>query len=90
MKNLLGYRDLPEEILLQIDEAVDIWKEELGSKLIGVYLHGSIALHAFCPNSGDIDLLIVVDDLSDTATKLEIAKRIIEIDKNLARLRCRQ
>lgn len=81
MKNLLGYRDLPEEILLQIDEVVDIWKEELGSKLIGVYLHGSIALHAFCPNSGDIDLLIVVDDLSDTATKLEIAKRIIEIDK---------
>ena len=81
MENLLGYHDLPEGVLSQIDEVVDIWKEELGSKLIGIYLHGSIALHAFCPNSGDIDLLIVVDDLADTAARLAIAKRIIEIDK---------
>ena len=56
MKNLHGYKDLPLEILNQINRVVDIWKRHLEDDLIGVYLHGSIALNAFYPDSGDIDL----------------------------------
>ena len=81
MRNLLGYKELPVEILNQINRVVDIWKRHLGDNLIGVYLHGSIALGAFQPDSGDIDLLVVVKDSMDTAAKLEIAREIIEIDK---------
>ena len=82
MSNLLGYKDLPFEILNQINSVVDIWKRHLGDYLIGVYLHGSIVLNAFDPNSGDIDLLVVVKDSIGIETKLEIARDIIEIDKN--------
>ena len=81
MKNLHGYKDLPLEILNQINRVVDIWKRHLGDDLIGVYLHGSIALNAFYPDSGDIDLLVVVKDSMGISTKLEIAKDIIEIDR---------
>ena len=81
MSNLLGYKDLPFEILNQINSVVDIWKRHLGDYLIGVYLHGSIVLNAFDPNSGDIDLLVVVKDSIGIETKLEIARDIIEIDK---------
>ena len=81
MSNLIGFRDLPNEILNQINEVVNIWKKHLGDELIGVYLHGSIALDAFNPNSGDIDILVVVKDSIDIRVKLEIARDIIEIDK---------
>ena len=50
--------------------------------MTGVYLHGSIALNAFNPDSGDIDILVVVKDSVEVATKLEIAKDIIKIDRS--------
>ena len=82
MSNLLGYKDLPFEILNQINNVVDIWRRHLGDNLIGVYLHGSIALNAFHPDSGDIDILVVVRDSLEVVTKLEIAGDIIEIDRS--------
>ena len=50
--------------------------------MTGVYLHGSIALNAFHPDSGDIDILVVVRDSLEVVTKLEIAGDIIEIDRS--------
>ena len=82
MSNLLGYKDLPFEILNQINNVVDIWRRHLGDNLIGVYLHGSIALNAFHLDSGDIDILVVVRDSLEVVTKLEIAGDIIEIDRS--------
>ena len=81
MSNLIGFRDLPNEILNQINEVVNIWKKHLGDELIGVYLHGSIALDAFNPDSGDIDILVVVKDSIDIPVKLEIARDIIGLDR---------
>lgn len=81
MSNLLGYKDLPPEIRNQIKSVVDIWKRHLGDDLIGVYLHGSIVLNAFNPDSGDVDILVVVKDTLSISTKLEIAGNIIEIDR---------
>lgn len=80
MKELVGFTNLPMEVKTQIDRCVDIWKKHMGKKLVGVYLHGSIALNAFCPDSGDIDLLIVVEDSLTVEEKLAIARDIIEID----------
>lgn len=60
MTQLRGYHNLPDNITLQIEAVVDIWKRHIGDDLVGVYLHGSIALEAFCPESGDIDILVVV------------------------------
>lgn len=80
MDRLFGFEDLPEEIVNQIHEVVNIWKKHLEEELVGVYLHGSIALHAFCPDSGDIDLLVVVKDSLTTQQKLDIARDIIAVD----------
>ena len=82
MSNLLGYKELPFMILNQTNNVIDIWKRHLGDNLTGVYLHGSIALNAFNPDSGDIDILVVVKDSVEVATKLEIAKDIIKIDRS--------
>lgn len=80
MNNLLGYEELPIDIKEQIHEVTAIWKMHLGDDLIGVYLHGSIVLNAFNPESGDIDILVVVKDSLPVSKKLKIAKDIIEID----------
>lgn len=47
---------------------------------MGVYLDGSIVLDAFNPDSGDIDILVVVKESIETEKKLQIAKDIIAID----------
>lgn len=81
MRKLCGYCDLPKEVFEQISGAVDIWKRLLGEELVGVYLHGSIALNAFQPDSGDIDLLAVTKGALSVSHKLEIAKELIAIDR---------
>lgn len=82
MSTLVGYKDLPQEINEQINKVIHVWKEQVSDKLIGVYLHGSISLEAFHPESGDIDILVVVKDSLTVEEKLSIAKDIIEIDGN--------
>ena len=81
-KNLRGYDNLPEAVSSQIDAVVNIWKKHLGERLEGVYLHGSIALGAFNPDSGDIDILVVVNEPLTVQEKLDIAGEIIAIDKS--------
>jgi predicted nucleotidyltransferase len=80
MAELMGFDNLPSEVVSQINRVVDIWKNHLNNQLAGVYLHGSIVLNSFMPRSSDIDLLVVVEDSLDISTKLAIAKDIIEID----------
>lgn len=80
MVNLVGFDNLPSEVIAQMNKVVNIWKKHLDGRLIGVYLHGSIVLNAFKAESSDIDLLIVVEDSLDIPIKLAIAKDIIEID----------
>lgn len=80
MKSLFGYSDIPSIIREQIDKVIDVWRLHMGNALTGVYLHGSIALNAFNPDSGDIDLLIVVRESLSAEKRLAIAKDIIALD----------
>lgn len=80
MVDLIGFDNLPSDVVAQINRVVNIWKKHLSNQLVGVYLHGSIVLNSFMPGSSDIDLLVVTEDSLDIPTKLAIAKDIIEID----------
>ena len=80
MTNLHGYNNLPSNVRAQIGSVVGIWKSHLGGGLAGIYLHGSIALGAFLPSSGDIDILVVTNSGIPTKKRLEIAKDIIAAD----------
>lgn len=86
MNGLVGYDKLPAEIHNQINCVADVWKKHMGGNLVGVYLHGSIALNAFNPGSGDVDILVVVKNALRAEEKLAIAKDIIAIDNKPAPL----
>lgn len=50
----------PEEILEQIDQFVCFLCEIEQDNLIGVYLHGSLAMGCFHPRQSDLDLLVLI------------------------------
>lgn len=50
--------------------------------LVGVYLHGSLAMGCFNPVKSDLDILIIINkDISDEE-KMIFMKNVIDLDKN--------
>ncbi|MGN7761522.1 nucleotidyltransferase domain-containing protein [Paenibacillus sp. 22594] len=43
-----------------LDQVVAPFKEELKGNLLGIYLHGSLAMGCFNPLKSDVDFLVVV------------------------------
>ncbi len=67
------YRDLAGKF---VEKAYTV----LGESLIGIYLHGSMAMGCFNPNKSDIDLIVVVNgDISDKQ-KLELMNEIVKFN----------
>ena len=50
---------IPENILARF---VAVAHETIGENLLGVYLHGSVAMGCFNPKSSDLDLLVGVKE----------------------------
>jgi predicted nucleotidyltransferase len=71
------------EVLAYLDQAVELFKEELGTNLSGIYLHGSLAMGCFHPDKSDIDLLIVVHDKLPVEVSRELAKKVIAYHDSL-------
>ncbi|WP_340024400.1 aminoglycoside adenylyltransferase domain-containing protein [Paenibacillus sp. FSL K6-1096] len=67
------------ETLPYLDRAVELFKQELGANLTGIYLHGSLAMGCFHADTGDIDLLIVVQDKLSQEVSRRLAKRIVAL-----------
>lgn len=50
------------EVQRYLDRVVSTMREHLGAELVGVYLHGSLAMGAFDPGRSDVDILAVCAD----------------------------
>ncbi len=61
--------EVPVVIRRAADRLVADLRETLGGNLVGVYLHGSLALGGFSPDHSDVDLLVVTGDQTTTAAK---------------------
>ena len=68
---------ITDDIVALLNGLIDSLKKLLEANLIGVYLHGSLAMGGFNPNSSDVDLLIVVKAKLSTATKEQIVKSLL-------------
>jgi len=78
--NFKSYITLSPEVRAQIDRITDIWRTHLRDALIGVYLHGSIALESFVEGLSDIDVLIVTARKIPREERLSIARELIKIE----------
>lgn len=60
-----------------VDKSIKIFKENL----IGIYLHGSLAMGCFNPDKSDIDLIIVIRNNITDIQKLQFMDHIVELNK---------
>lgn len=71
--------------MLPYQNLLDRFAEEsrriLGKNLVGVYLHGSAAMGCFHPSTGDLDLLVVVNEPIPNETKMEYMKMSVFLNK---------
>lgn len=72
----------PTETSSLLNDLVERSRECLGENLVGVYLHGSLAMGCFNLASSDIDVLIVVKDGMELEDKQDAGNSFIELIKN--------
>lgn len=81
-----NYKTLPSDVKEQIRNVTDTWLKCIGESVVGIYLHGSIALNYFVEGVSDIDILIICDRQLSRDERLLISKNIIEIDRKPSHL----
>jgi streptomycin 3"-adenylyltransferase len=59
----------------------DEYRRVLGDNLVGVYLHGSIAMGCFTWETGDIDFLVVVEAPLTQAEKEALVRVLLDMDR---------
>ncbi len=55
------------------------YKKILGKNLVGIYIHGSLAMNCYNPKSSDVDFLVVVKEKLDVGTKKNIIDLLLEL-----------
>lgn len=64
-----------------LNEIVDQGKQIFGEELIGIYLHGSMAMGCFNSNKSDIDLIIVIRNSITDTQKLQFMNCVVKCNK---------
>ncbi len=67
---------------LRLESLVDCLKRILGQNLVGIYLHGSLAMACYNPNSSDIDFIVIVRHDLDDLQKRHIVKGLIKLEND--------
>lgn len=61
-----------------LDEIRKCYQEILGSQLIGIYAHGSLAFGCFSWERSDIDFLVVVEEKPTLEQKIALIQTLLE------------
>ncbi|MHB0858111.1 MAG: aminoglycoside adenylyltransferase domain-containing protein [Anaerolineae bacterium] len=76
-----GWPDCPVPTCRQVGTLVSFACERLVGNLVGVYLHGSLAMGCFNPRSSDLDLLVVMRKRLSVEAKRSWALMLLEYSK---------
>jgi streptomycin 3"-adenylyltransferase len=69
----------PQAVRAQLEELQRGLLDLLGESLVGVYLHGSLAMGCFNPARSDLDLLAVTEHPMSAETKRNIAELLLRV-----------
>ena len=74
---------------IQVEEFLNIFvdaaRQTIGENLLGIYIHGSVAMGCFNPKSSDLDLLVGVKEGLDDSTKRQFMDRVVELHEEFVR-----
>lgn len=71
--------DWPDETRSQVDRLVEELRRLLAENLVGVYLHGSLAMGCFNARTSDIDLLAVTEQVIAAGTKASLIELLLSL-----------
>ncbi|MCK4643466.1 DUF4111 domain-containing protein [bacterium] len=75
--------NIPERIKDILDKIKTGYSDVLRNNLVGIYIHGSIAMNCFNHRSSDVDFLAVVKEKLDLDSKKKIIKLLLDLsDQN--------
>ncbi|HID56657.1 TPA: DUF4111 domain-containing protein [Candidatus Poribacteria bacterium] len=74
---MYGWESCPEAVRGQIEEFLTALREILKDNLVGLYLHGSLAMGCFNPKLSDLDLLAVTKRRMSLEEKREIIQLLL-------------
>lgn len=74
---LYGWPGCPSPARHQVERCVHEIQATLAENLVGVYLHGSLALGSFNPDGSDLDLLVVTRHSMSLEAKRHIAELLL-------------
>src|SRR2546428_13430063 len=69
---LFGWHNCPGAVRAQVDQLTSTLSNLLAEHLIGIYLHGSLAMGCFNPHHSDLDLLVITTTRMSLTTKRQI------------------
>jgi hypothetical protein len=75
---LYGWHNCPIVVRNQVDHLVSTLSNCLAERLVGIYLHGSLAMGCFNPNHSDLDLLVITTDRMSLTLKRQIIEHLLE------------
>lgn len=73
--------EIPQNVKTALDKFVNALRSSLGRELVGIYLHGSLAMGGFNPVSSDIDILVVAKTAVSLDKKQSLGAMIFELSK---------
>jgi streptomycin 3"-adenylyltransferase len=77
--------EVPQEIVQLLSDIVSECKVLLGDNLVGVYLHGSLAIGSFNPDASDVDFLVVTKNKLTPEKRREIAQCMLRLSHRAPR-----
>ncbi|MGD8190423.1 aminoglycoside adenylyltransferase domain-containing protein [Brevibacillus ginsengisoli] len=72
-----------EEINRLLSRIVDCFRQPLGKKVSGIYLHGSLAMGCFHHKKSDIDLLVLVSEKLTLEDKYAVIHNVLRLEGQL-------
>lgn len=67
------------EIQGYLDDITKVFTDEMKDNLVGVYLHGSLAMKCFNPDTSDVDMLVVCKSKMTNEEKKIIIQKLLKL-----------
>ncbi|MEK5520544.1 MULTISPECIES: aminoglycoside adenylyltransferase domain-containing protein [Heyndrickxia] len=64
-----------------LEKVCSLFDRQLGSNLVGVYLHGSLAMGCFQPDKSDVDVLVIVKEKLCKEQKKNLIQDILTLEE---------
>lgn len=68
---------------IELDGIIQLFRREMPDSLVGLYLHGSMAMGCYHPAHSDIDLLVVIKNKQPRETYRRIAQQLMAEEERL-------